>query len=157
MDRSPLPDELLKSCRQLRSSGSDAEKRLWSCLRNRQLLGFKFRRQHPVGRFIVDFYCHEARVAIEMDGGQHAEEYQSAYDARRTELLQVKGIKVIRFWNNEVLQNLEGLLETIAATLNPLTPTLSQRAREHDQELEPEGDQKGRRKTSQRCTEEKPT
>jgi very-short-patch-repair endonuclease len=136
MDRPPLPDELLKRCRELRSSASNAEKRLWSCLRNRQLLGFKFRRQHPVGRFIVDFYCHEARLAIEIDGGQHAEEHQSAYDARRTELLQAKGIRVIRFWNNEVLQNLEGVLETIVATLCSLTLTLSQREREHEEEFD---------------------
>ncbi len=157
MDRSRLPDELLKRCRQLRGSGPNAEKRLWSCLRNRQLLGFKFRRQHPVGRFIVDFYCHEARLAIEIDGGQHAEEHQSAYDARRTELLQTKGIRVIRFWNNEVLQNLEGVLETIAASVHSLTPTLSQWEREHDQELDPEGDQKGSRRTSRRYTKGKPT
>ena len=143
MERSPLPDGLLKRCRELRSSGSNAEKRLWSCLRNRQLLGFKFRRQHPVASFIVDFYCHEAKLVIEIDGGQHAERGQSVYDARRTELLQAKGISVIRFWNNEVLQNLEGVLETIAAMLRPLTLALSQREREHEGESGTERRQNG--------------
>jgi len=80
--------------------------------------------------FILDFYCHEAKLAIEMDGGQHAEGAQSVYDKRRTAQLESKGIRVLRFWNNEVLQNLEGVLEMIAETLRTLTPTLSQRERE---------------------------
>ena len=130
MDKSGLPEELLRRCRKLRTSSSDAETRLWSCLRNRQLLGFKFRRQHPVDKFIVDFYCHDVKLAIEIDGGQHAEGAQSLYDKRRTAQLESKGIKVLRFWNNEVLQNLEGVLEMIAETLHTLTPTLSQRERE---------------------------
>ena len=130
MDKSGLPEGLLKPCRTLRTSSSNAERRLWSCLRNRQLLGFKFRSQHPEDKFIVDFYCYEVKLAIEIDGGQHAEGAQSVYDKRRTAQLETKGIKVLRFWNNEVLQNLEGVLEMIAETLRTLTPTLSQRARE---------------------------
>jgi very-short-patch-repair endonuclease len=81
----------------------------------------KFRRQHPVGKYIVDFYCDEARVAIELDGGQHA--ISSKYDAQRTEELKRQGIRVFRFWNNDVLGNLDGVLERIADVLtSPPSP-----------------------------------
>jgi len=75
----------------------------------------KFRRQHPVGNYILDFYCDEARLAIELDGGQHAQ--SSKYDSQRTEELLKKGIRVVRFWNNEVLENLDGVLERIAEAI----------------------------------------
>jgi very-short-patch-repair endonuclease len=78
-----------------------------------------------VGTFIVDFYCHEAKVAIEIDGGQHAEQSQSVYDEKRTANLCGEGITVLRFWNIDVLRNVEGVLETIAEALSTLTPTLS--------------------------------
>lgn len=130
MRKSPIAEELLKRRRELRTSATRAEKRLWSRLRSRQWLGLKFRRQHPLGTFIVDFYCHEAELAIEIDGGQHAEEKQSVYDQKRTELLRAKGIRVLRFWNNEVLRNLEGVLEAIAEELSALTPALSPWERE---------------------------
>jgi len=100
---------------------------LWRRLRNRQLAGAKFRRQHAVGRFILDFYCYEAGLAIELDGGGHAEKEQADYDRERTAELKSKGVRVIRFWDNEVLQNMEGVLDAI---LDALTPTLSQRERE---------------------------
>ncbi len=80
----------------------------------------KFRRQHPVGNYIVDFYCDEAKLAIELDGGQHA--MSSEYDLERTEELQRKGIRVLQFWNNEVLGNLDGVLERIAEALTPPSP-----------------------------------
>ncbi len=86
--------------RKLRNNQTDAEKRLWSCLRNRQLHGYKFRRQYPVGPYIVDFICLNKGLIIELDGGQHLE--QEAYDARRTLFLNQKKFKVIRFWNNEM-------------------------------------------------------
>jgi very-short-patch-repair endonuclease len=82
-----------------------------------------------MGNFILDFYCQDAKLAIEIDGGQHADGAQLVYDKRRTAQLKSKGIRVLRFWNNEVLQNLEGVLEVIAETLRTLTPTLSQRER----------------------------
>ena len=101
--------------RALRRRQTDAERRLWSRLRGRGLEGFKVRRQHPVGPFVVDFACLEARVVIEVDGGQHAE--SAAADAQRTARLEAEGFRVLRFWNTEVLGNLEGVLEVIAAAL----------------------------------------
>jgi very-short-patch-repair endonuclease len=82
-----------------------------------------------VGRFIVDFYCHEAKLAIELDGGGHAEQNQADYDWERTLELKSEGIRVLRIWDNDVFENLEGVLEVI---LDALTPTLSQREREQE-------------------------
>ena len=113
--------DIKDKARLLRKNSTDAEKRFWSQLRNRGLNGWKFRRQFPIGQYIVDFECHELKLIVEVDGGQHAE--QEFYDIRRTEYLQLKGYQVVRFWNNEVLGNLEGVL-------GALTLTLSQRERE---------------------------
>jgi very-short-patch-repair endonuclease len=93
-----------------------AESHLWQQLRSRQIHGLKFRRQHPVGKYILDFACIEARLAIEVDGGQHNE--MQIHDNQRTAWLEAQGWKVLRFWNNEVLQNIEGVLERV---LNALT------------------------------------
>ena len=101
--------------RVLRKSQTDAELRLWQRLRNRQLGNFKFRRQHPFPPFIVDFVCPEGRLIVEIDGGQHAEDRDA--DERRTLALQAHGYRVIRFWNNDVLQNMEGVLESILGEL----------------------------------------
>ena len=101
--------------RGLRQRQTDAERLLWSRLRGRALEGFKVRRQHPVGPFVADFACLEARLVIEVDGGQHAERATS--DAQRTAYLQAEGFRVLRFWNADVLGNLDGVLEVIAATL----------------------------------------
>ena len=113
--------DIRQKAKQLRRNSTDAEKYLWAKIRNRQLESWKFRRQLPVGRYIVDFTCSELRLIIEIDGGQHAE--QVHYDLGRTRFLQAKGYRVVRFWNNEVLGNIEGVLEA-------LTLTLSQRERE---------------------------
>ena len=96
-------------------------------MRNRQLEGAKFRRQRPVGLYIVDFYCHEANLAIELDGSGHVDADQADYDRNRSAELESAGITVIRFWNYEVWDNLEGVLAAIRAAL---TPALSQRERE---------------------------
>ncbi|MDA8170936.1 MAG: endonuclease domain-containing protein [Nitrospiraceae bacterium] len=122
----PIPKELLQACRDLRRNSTDAENLLWRLLRGRQLNGAKFRRQHPIGHFILDFYCDELKLAIELDGGGHAEEKQKLYDEQRTRALEGEGIKVLRFWNNDVLTRTEAILETI---WDSLTPALSQRAR----------------------------
>ena len=90
---------------------TDAERLLWSKLRKRQVLGSRFRRQHPVGGYIVDFVCIEAKLIIEVDGGQHAE--QQRYDDARTDWLSNQGYRVIRFWNHEILTNFEAVMETI--------------------------------------------
>ncbi|HTR02150.1 MAG TPA: DUF559 domain-containing protein [Thermoanaerobaculia bacterium] len=98
--------------RELRHRQTDAEAVLWRRLRNSRL-GVRFRRQHAVGRFILDFYCAEARLAIELDGGGHAEVGQEHYDRWRTERLQQHDVQVLRFWNTDVLQNIEGVMEAI--------------------------------------------
>jgi len=94
---------------------TDAEQRLWYRLRARRLDEWKFRRQVPVGPYIVDFLCARARVIVELDGGQHAE--RIARDEARTAGLSSRGYQVIRFWNNDVLGNIEGVLESLLAAL----------------------------------------
>jgi very-short-patch-repair endonuclease len=81
------------------------------------MCGFKFRRQHPIGPYIVDFYCHKAQLAIEIDGGQHNQDDQLLYDERRTAYLEDQGIKVLRFWNHDVLRETETVLEVIRQVL----------------------------------------
>jgi very-short-patch-repair endonuclease len=100
--------------RELRRNSTAAEKRLWQLLRSRQFGGAKFRRQHPVGAFVVDFACVEQRVILEADGGQHA---GSDADVRWTAWLEAEGWRVIRFWNNEILENPEGVLARIETAL----------------------------------------
>ena len=92
---------------------TEAEQRLWSALRRRQIDGLRFRRQVPLGRFIVDFACYDARVVVELDGGQHAE--SEAEDKARAKWLEERGFRVLRFWNTEVFENLEGVLEVVRA------------------------------------------
>jgi very-short-patch-repair endonuclease len=101
---------------------TEAEKALWARLRNRQLDGTKFRRRHRLGPYIVDFVCLEKRLVIELDGGQHGMPDQTAHDERRTRFLHDQGFEVLRFWNNDVLGNIDGVWETIAARLAALTP-----------------------------------
>jgi len=112
-NKPPLPPALLTRARELRRDATDAEQLMWKLLRNRQLDGWKFRRQHPVGKYILDFYCHEARLGIELDGGQHAEPDQAQYDVERAQALEAEGIRVLRFWNNEVLKNTTAVLQEI--------------------------------------------
>lgn len=90
---------------------TDAERKLWNHLRNRQLGGLKFRRQHPIGKYVVDFICFEKDIVIEVDGSQHLE--NRIYDAERTECLEKQGFKVIRIWNNDVLNEIEAVLEEL--------------------------------------------
>ncbi|MCX7841129.1 MAG: endonuclease domain-containing protein [Anaerolineae bacterium] len=106
-----IKPRILENARALRRPMTPAEAKLWSRLRNRQLGGFKFRRQHPIGNYIVDFYCAEAKLTIELDGDSHA--VQVEYDQQRTAWLVEQGYREIRFWNREVLQNIEGVLEQI--------------------------------------------
>src|SRR4051812_28636500 len=92
------------TARRLRRDQTDAERKLWFRLRDRRLSGLKFRRQMPIGRFVVNFCCEAARLIIEVDGGQHGERLEQ--DADRTRVLEAMGYLVLRFWNNEVLQNI---------------------------------------------------
>ncbi|MBC7990279.1 MAG: endonuclease domain-containing protein [Luteimonas sp.] len=105
--------------RQLRRSMSDAEQKLWQCLRCRHLAGFRFRRQHPVGPYIADFACLERHLLIEVDGGQHN---GSQTDARREAFLRGKGFEIVRFWNNDVLEHLEGVCDVILRYLGDSHP-----------------------------------
>ena len=115
-----LPPELLQRCRDLRRNQTSAEGLLWSLLRDRQLNGLKFRRQHPLGGYILDFYCHEERLAVELDGSGHLEAGQARHDEQRTKDLEALGVRVIRMWNHEVLSNPQGaLLAIVDAVENP--------------------------------------
>ena len=100
----------------LRKNQTDAESLLWRRLRNRQLGGYKFRRQHSFPPYVVDLVCVENRMIIELDGGQHTSTAEA--DALRTKFLEQKGFSVVRFWNNEVLSNTEAVLERILELLN---------------------------------------
>jgi very-short-patch-repair endonuclease len=103
--------------KQLRKNSTDAERALWRVLRSHQLGGYKFRRQQPLGPFVVDFVCLEARLVVEIDGGQHNEEEDKAYDHRRSQWLHQDGFRVLRFWNHEVLTQLESVSEAISNAL----------------------------------------
>jgi adenine-specific DNA-methyltransferase len=101
--------------RALRAQPSDAERKLWTVLRNRQLAGHRFRRQAPIGRYIVDFACFERKLVVEVDGGQHATAAQQ--DAMRTAWLESQGFRVLRFWNHDVLGNIDGVAAAIHRAL----------------------------------------
>jgi len=105
----------IERSRRLRRDATRAEKRLWSALRDRQLGDAKFRRQHPLGRYIVDFFCLECALVIELDGGQHAKQRQA--DEARDAWLASQGYRVLRFWNHDVLTNTEGVLLSIEQAL----------------------------------------
>jgi very-short-patch-repair endonuclease len=107
-----------KRAQSLRNNPTDAERRLWAHLRLRQLGGFKFTRQRGVGPFVCDFICRERGLVVEVDGGQHAE--RAAQDESRTKFLQREGLTVLRFWNNDVLQNTDGVLQVILDRLQQL-------------------------------------
>jgi very-short-patch-repair endonuclease len=102
---------LTSVARKLRRDMTDAERRLWSHLRASQLCGAKFTRQFPVGSYVVDFACRSLRIAIECDGGQHAD---SITDEARTREIEAHGYRVIRFWNHDILQNTDGVLTRLA-------------------------------------------
>jgi very-short-patch-repair endonuclease len=104
--------------RELRQNVTEVERRLWQKLRGAQIDGASFRRQHPAGNYILDFYCSALRLAIELDGGQHA--MTISRDRARDECLSEHGVTVLRFWNSDVTQNLSGVLEVIAAKVSEL-------------------------------------
>ena len=111
----PLSNLKTTRARILRRDQTAADRKLWRLISNRQLGGFKFRRQYPIDRYFVDFACREASLIVEIDGGQHA--INAACDAERTEALARAGWKVIRFWNNQILEEPTGVLEAILAEL----------------------------------------
>ncbi len=112
------PRQSLHSCaKELRNNSTDAERLLWRYLKNSQLEGVKFRRQQPIEAYIVDFVSFDKRIVIELDGGQHAE--NEAYDKQRDNRLHANGFVVLRFWNNDVMGNIEGVIEAIRQQISP--------------------------------------
>ncbi|MDP8236821.1 MAG: endonuclease domain-containing protein [Candidatus Erginobacter occultus] len=99
--------------RKLRREQTETEARLWKYLRDRRLKGVKFRRQYPIGKYILDFYCPEARLAVELDGGGHNRPEQRKHDDKRDQEIRGQGIKRLRFWDNDVWRNLDGVLKKI--------------------------------------------
>jgi very-short-patch-repair endonuclease len=116
--------------RRLRRDTTKAERKLWRLLQRAQMEGLSFRRQHPIGKYVVDFYCASLKLAIEVDGGHHNLAHHQDSDESRTEWLRTKGVTVVRFWNNDVIENIEGVWEEISrvsSTLSlwPATPSLT--------------------------------
>jgi len=103
--------------KELRGRTTEAEQKLWALLRNRQLKGKKFRRQHAIAGYVADFYCHEAKLVIELDGNIHTTREAKAYDHSRTVLLKEMGITVLRFWNSELITDPAKVLQTISDCL----------------------------------------
>ena len=126
-----------RTARRLRRNSTTAEQRLWPRLRSRGLIGVKFVRQIPIGPYIVDFVCREHGLVVEVDGGQHAE---NEYDTARDRWLRDHGYRVLRFWNNDVIENTDGVLESIASSLRVESPPHPVLAKGEDRPLPASGE-----------------
>ena len=124
MDKNSLQSEnmwkgaspkIFSNAKKLRDNGTEAEEKLWLAVKNNQIEGFKFRRQHPLSFYIADFYCHALKLVIEIDGGYHLTEEQQLLDEERSKNIEFQGLKVIRFTNEEVLAQLPEVIDTIKA------------------------------------------
>ena len=113
------PPHIFENAKKLRSTMTEAEERLWTYLSGKKVNGCKFRRQHPINHFILDFYCHEARLSIELDGGYHFTVEQTTNDNERTKILEELGLKELRFTNDQVFSDIETVLERIKVHLPP--------------------------------------
>jgi very-short-patch-repair endonuclease len=120
-----VSSRLRSNARALRKNSTDAERILWSELRDHRLNGAGFRRQVPIETYIADFVCHAAKLVIELDGGQHFSDGQEAADAKRSVTIEARGFRVLRFSNHDVTTNRAGVLETIAAAIAASTPSLT--------------------------------
>ena len=130
--------KLRGNARELRKNSTDAERILWSELRDHKLNGIGFRRQVPIKNYIADFACHSAKLVVELDGGQHFSDNGEQVDAARSAVIEARGFKVLRFSNHDVMTNRAGVLETIAAAVAERAPTLTlPRKRERGQEKQP--------------------
>ena len=118
--RSNIDPILLERARAMRHEAAPAEQKLWQFLRDRQLGGFKFRRQHPTPPFVADFYCHQSQLVVELDGDSHSD--RDAYDASRTKRLERDGLRVIRFVNEDVFWHLDNVLEEILLECERYSP-----------------------------------
>ena len=117
----PYNKNLKQLSRQLRENMTDAERHLWGRIRMKQVRGYQFYRQKPIGDYIVDFFCPRAKLVIEVDGGQHLSDEMAEYDRIRNEYLSSLGLRVLRFTNTEVLKNIAGVVERIEEEI-PLSP-----------------------------------
>jgi very-short-patch-repair endonuclease len=120
-----VPSKLRSNARALRKISTDAERILWSELRDHRLIGASFRRQVPIENYIADFVCHAAKLVIELDGGQHFSDGQEAADARRSAIIEANGFLILRFSNHDLMSNRAGVLEKIAAAVAARAPTLT--------------------------------
>ncbi|WP_425917136.1 endonuclease domain-containing protein [Acinetobacter sp. TSRC1-2] len=118
-----LDPQLLEFSKSMRHSATDAEHLMWQLLRAKRLMNLKFRRQHVIAPYILDFYCHEIGLVIELDGGQHGTDDAIEYDAERTNFLEALGIKVVRYWNNDVLNRTDEVLEDLWRRCHELKQT----------------------------------
>ena len=110
--------QIFSNAKKLRENQTQAEEKLWLAVKNNQIEGYKFRRQHPLSIYIADFYCHALKLVIEIDGGYHLDEEQRLLDEKRTSDIEFQGLKVIRFTNDEVLLQLPEVLDTIKAFIS---------------------------------------
>ena len=106
-------NDLKQKARELRKNMTPQERKLWNILKNRQFYGYRFRRQFPIERYIVDFVCREKKIVIELDGGQHNHPDEIQYDIERTSVLNSEGYQVIRFWNSDIDRNLLGVYKKL--------------------------------------------
>jgi very-short-patch-repair endonuclease len=118
-----MSDRTETFAKQLRKHQTDVEKLLWSKLQNRQIEGVKFRRQESIRGYIVDFVCFEKKIIIELDGGQHNSTDGKTYDINRSHLLEAGGFKVLRYWNSEIMENIEGVIEQISSVVLNTEPS----------------------------------
>jgi very-short-patch-repair endonuclease len=119
MKETQVPGYTYRVCRNLRKRQTDSEKLLWQCLRKKRLKGLKFRRQHPIGRYLADFYCPEAHLAVELEGSIHRAKDQKGYDKIRQEAIQMRGIRVVRVRNEEVERDLDGVIRRVLSLTSP--------------------------------------
>ena len=111
--KNKLDPRLLIFAKSMRHTATDAEQLMWQILRAKRLMNLKFRRQHVIASYILDFYCHEISLVIELDGGQHGTDDAIAYDAERTKILEALDLKVVRYWNHDVLNRTDSILENL--------------------------------------------
>jgi very-short-patch-repair endonuclease len=134
-----VPSKLRSNTRALRRNSTDAERILWSELRDHRLNGAGFRRQVPIENYVADFVCHTAKLVIEFDGGQHFSDQAERADAVRSAVIEAKGFMVLRFTNHDVMKNRAGVLETIASAVAERVPTLTlPRKRGREQKKQPQ-------------------
>ena len=118
MKRLVKSERTIERAKKLRRAMSDEERILWMLLRDRRFAGFKFRRQVPLGDYVVDFACFERKLVVELDGSQHADPEQTAFDAKRTQVLEAAGFRVVRVWTSDLFKEREGVFETILNALH---------------------------------------